>query len=71
MVPPTQPPTYATTTQPVDPQAKPGRCAHCGAEEVRTVYEHNDGMQFYSTTTWETYCTACRVYEVHEFQAPG
>ncbi|MCA9663701.1 MAG: hypothetical protein KC486_35560 [Myxococcales bacterium] len=62
---------FATTDDPLRPAEKPARCARCGELAARTIYEHNDGAQFYSTTTWETRCAACGVYAVHVFQAPG
>lgn len=62
---------FATTDDPLRPADKPARCARCGELAARTIYEHNDGAQFYSTTTWETRCAACGVYQVHVFQAPG
>ena len=63
--------THARSSEPLDAKQKPAVCEHCEARAVRTVYEHNDGAQFYSTTIWETHCTACGIYVVHSFQAPG
>lgn len=62
--------TYARSDTPIDDRA-PRTCGACGAVEVRVVCHHDDGKQFYATTTTERHCAACGLYTVWVFQAPG
>ncbi|MCB9794878.1 MAG: hypothetical protein H6741_19405 [Alphaproteobacteria bacterium] len=55
---------YAADDTPLRPGAAPGICVQCGATAVHVIYEENDGMQFYSTTTVESRCGACGLYFV-------
>ena len=63
--------THASSDRPLNPKQGAAVCERCGEQAVHTIYEHNDGAQFYSTTIWETRCEACGVYVAHSFQAPG
>jgi hypothetical protein len=62
--------TYARNDQPVTEQA-PSTCALCGADEVRLIYDEDDGAQFYRLYTSERHCSACGRYFSRVFRAPG
>ena len=62
--------TYGRSDEPVS-DAAPRTCALCGAQEVRVIYDEDDGSQFYRLYTSETHCAGCGRYFPNVFRAPG
>lgn len=63
--------THARSDAPLPSRRSRMTCQICGEKAVDVIYEWNDGAQFYSLSITELRCSACGVYHVEEFQAPG
>lgn len=62
---------YAQSDTPLPSRRSPMTCQLCGEQAVDVIHDWNDGAQFYSLSITELRCSACGVYHVEEFRAPG